>query len=173
MATTSLTLDTVESNLRSWYAGPKSPGVIVLEHELTNDTVSGFIDTYPVAVQNGWNVVSVAQINGASAYQNAQGQTGPVTPMDNVLAADSPTSSTPTSSVLAPSAPVSSSSKSTASAATHASSTFSTSHTAVASQVAAGASSAKNASTSGALSLSSSFVALVAVTVSGLAVLGL
>lgn len=58
---------------------------MILEHELNNNTVSAFINAYPLIVQNGWKVVSVAQLDGGSAYQNADGLTGPVAPASGVL----------------------------------------------------------------------------------------
>jgi chitin deacetylase len=43
MTTGGTTFDKVTAGLQEWYAGPKSPGLIILEHELTNDTVNAFI----------------------------------------------------------------------------------------------------------------------------------
>ncbi|KAI0029315.1 hypothetical protein K488DRAFT_27819, partial [Vararia minispora EC-137] len=85
MSTTSLTVQQVEGNLTSWYTGAKSPGLIILEHELTNDTVAAFINTWPTAANNGWKPVSVAQLDGKQApYQNAQGSSGAVTQVSDV-----------------------------------------------------------------------------------------
>lgn len=74
------TLTGVHASLTKWLTGPKSPGLIILEHELTNDTVSAFIDAFPMIKQNGWNIVSVAELDGNSAYFNADGDTGTVSP---------------------------------------------------------------------------------------------
>lgn len=79
------TAESVRGDLTKWITGPKAPGLMILEHELNNNTVSAFINAYPLIVQNGWKVVSVAQLDGGSAYQNADGLTGPVAPASGVL----------------------------------------------------------------------------------------
>lgn len=79
------TAESVRDDLTKWITGPKAPGLMILEHELNNNTVSAFINAYPLIVQNGWKVVSVAQLDGGSAYQNADGLTGPVAPASGVL----------------------------------------------------------------------------------------
>jgi peptidoglycan/xylan/chitin deacetylase (PgdA/CDA1 family) len=63
----------VQQNLTAWYTGPKSPGLIILEHELSNETVDAFIKAYPLIKQNGWEARSVAQILGGPAYLNVDG----------------------------------------------------------------------------------------------------
>ncbi|KAI0347541.1 glycoside hydrolase/deacetylase [Trametopsis cervina] len=99
------TLQAVEQNLNKWYAGPKSPGLIILEHELSTSTVQAFIDSYPTLKSNGWQTVSLAELDGGSAYQNADGDDGTVTPVTGVLVQDdSATSSTASSSSSAASA---------------------------------------------------------------------
>jgi hypothetical protein len=45
-----------------FFKGPKSPGLIILEHELTNQTVQCFIDAFPQIKANGWNIVSQASM---------------------------------------------------------------------------------------------------------------
>lgn len=53
--------------------GPKTPGLIILEHELSDESVHAFIDNYPLIGANGWNPVSVAQLDGLKdPYQNVQ-----------------------------------------------------------------------------------------------------
>ncbi|VDB90094.1 unnamed protein product [Peniophora sp. CBMAI 1063] len=94
MATTDLTLQSVENSLHGWYAGPKSPGLIILEHELTNDTVGAFINTFPAAMSAGWKAVSVAQLDGLNTpYQNAEGAEGQPT-VANIIVDASASSST-------------------------------------------------------------------------------
>ena len=68
----------VSGNLTQWLTGPKSPGLIILEHELRSATVQAFKDNFPKYAQYGWNLESVARINGAS-YQNAQSSSGSLT----------------------------------------------------------------------------------------------
>ena len=48
--------------LSSNCSGPKSPGLIILEHELANETVQAFMEAYPLIKQNGWNYTSVARL---------------------------------------------------------------------------------------------------------------
>lgn len=119
MSTTDLTVAEVETSLKGWYAGPKSPGLIILEHELTNDTVGAFINTWPSAVQAGWKPVSVAQLDGTNKpYQNAQGSTGQVNAQDIVLgSAPSSTSASASSSSTASAGNNAGSKSSTASSA--------------------------------------------------------
>lgn len=58
---------------------------MILEHELTDDTVSAFMQTYPFVVDHGWAVTSVAQLDGLDKpYQNAEGSTGEVWYVENV-----------------------------------------------------------------------------------------
>jgi len=60
--------------------GSKTPGLIILEHELTNDTAQAFINNYYLIPNNNWNAVSAAEMDGQNKpYQNAQGTTGAVT----------------------------------------------------------------------------------------------
>ena len=56
------TLPAIAANMQKWLTGPKSPGLIILEHELTNATVSAFMAAYPLIGQNQWNVKSQAQM---------------------------------------------------------------------------------------------------------------
>ncbi len=56
------------------------PGLIILEHELRNDTAQAFINNYYLMPSNNWTVVSAAEMNGLNKpYQNAEGTTGAVT----------------------------------------------------------------------------------------------
>jgi chitin deacetylase len=60
--------------------GSKTPGLIILEHELTNDTAQAFINNYNLISSNGWNAISAAEMDGQNRpYQNAVGTTGAVT----------------------------------------------------------------------------------------------
>lgn len=65
------TLDKIQSDMTQWLTGPKQPGLIVLEHELTGDTVQAFINAYPLIAQNGWKAISQAQLNDSiDTYQD-------------------------------------------------------------------------------------------------------
>jgi hypothetical protein len=70
----------VQANLQKWLAGPKNPGLIILEHELSNESVQAFITAYPLIKQNNWTLTSVAELDGLGAYQNAKDDTSPATP---------------------------------------------------------------------------------------------
>jgi len=52
-------LATVEANLASFYQGPKSPGLIILEHELSNGSVTAFIDSWPIMRSQNWKPISI------------------------------------------------------------------------------------------------------------------
>ncbi|KAI0743087.1 glycoside hydrolase/deacetylase [Daedaleopsis nitida] len=72
----------VDADLHQWITtAPKSPGLVILEHELMNDTVGAFIQAFPLIAQNGWTFESVARMRGAPVYQNAADGAGDVTPM--------------------------------------------------------------------------------------------
>lgn len=79
------TLASVHAELEKWYSGPKSPGLIILEHELTDNTVTAFMDSWSLIQSNGWKAVSVAELDGESAYQNADGDDGSVTPANGIV----------------------------------------------------------------------------------------
>ena len=82
----------------SHFTGPKSPGLIILEHELSNQSVQAFIDAYPVMKANGWNITSAAQLAGNIPYQNADSSTAPVTPANGVIVGDINSSEAPAAS---------------------------------------------------------------------------
>ncbi|KAH9002195.1 carbohydrate esterase family 4 protein [Lactarius hatsudake] len=75
----------IHANMQTWLTGPKTPGLIILEHELSDGSVQAFIDNYPLIGANSWRPVSVVQLDGLNApYQNAQGTNGTVTASDIV-----------------------------------------------------------------------------------------
>ena len=61
----------MNQNLQKWITGPKSPGLVILEHELSNDTVGAFMQAFPLIAQNGWKFESVARMDGGAVYQNS------------------------------------------------------------------------------------------------------
>ncbi|KAJ7781239.1 glycoside hydrolase/deacetylase [Mycena metata] len=88
LTTGGTTLQAINTSMNEWITGPKTPGLIILEHELSNLSVAAFKAAYPVMKANGWNTESLAQIvEGTSAYQNSPSSSGPVTPADVILAA--------------------------------------------------------------------------------------
>ena len=75
--------------------GPKSPGLIILEHELSSQSVQAFIDAYPLMVSSGWNITSTAELAGNVAYQNSDSSISPVTPANGVIVGDINSSEAP------------------------------------------------------------------------------
>lgn len=111
------TPESVQAALTKWIEGPKNPGLIILEHELSNYTVDAFIQAYPLLKSNGWNVVSACQLDGGSAYQNADGDDGTVTHVSSVLADNEPPASN--SSAAAPTSTPTSTGSSVGGASSH------------------------------------------------------
>lgn len=112
----------IRTNAGWIHTGTQSPGLIILEHELTNDTVSAFITTYPYIAANNWKMDSVVMLDGLNQpYQNAQGTTGAVDSVSDILP-DSATDSSDSSSTSASAgaASTTSGSKTTATASSHA-----------------------------------------------------
>ncbi|KAJ7068275.1 hypothetical protein C8F01DRAFT_1050292 [Mycena amicta] len=78
----------INASMTEWITGPKSPGLIILEHELSDQSVAAFMAAFPVMHANSWKTVSVAQLfNGISPYQNAPSSNGAVT-LAGILAID-------------------------------------------------------------------------------------
>ena len=99
------TLPAIAANMQKWLTGPKSPGLIILEHELDNNTVGAFLQNWPLVNQNGWNAVSTAELN--SSMPVWQGGGGPGTagtpgsgedPQDLAFTSAAPSSTSSTSS---------------------------------------------------------------------------
>lgn len=76
---------------------PKSPGLVVLNHELSVITVGGFTASFPLIAQNGWTWRSLAQVIG-QAYQNAKSSTSDDVSVKGVLLVQSSSSTTTTTS---------------------------------------------------------------------------
>ncbi|KAI0322461.1 hypothetical protein OF83DRAFT_1167517 [Amylostereum chailletii] len=76
----------IAANFQKWLSGSKSPGLIVLEHELSNGSVNAFKAAYPVIKANNWTVNSVAQLQGLGSYQNAQDSSSPVLTVSAITA---------------------------------------------------------------------------------------
>ncbi|KAJ7589699.1 glycoside hydrolase/deacetylase [Mycena floridula] len=70
----------IASNMTQWLTGPKTPGLMILEHELSDQSVDAFIAAYPQMKSQGWNTESAARLLSSSAYRNADGPSGSVTP---------------------------------------------------------------------------------------------
>ncbi|KDQ15391.1 carbohydrate esterase family 4 protein [Botryobasidium botryosum FD-172 SS1] len=101
----------VTASLTGWLNGPKTPGLFILEHELSNDTVNCFINTYPLHASNGWISKSIPDVLDHAWYLNSQNSTAPVVALDVAASpAPIPTPVAPTT----PAAPVVSASVSAA-----------------------------------------------------------
>jgi len=67
----------------SAHVGPKSPGLVVLEHEDSDDALQAFVDAFPKILENGWKFESLARLFGQGrAYQNAVDNVSEVKPYD-------------------------------------------------------------------------------------------
>ncbi|KAJ7185311.1 carbohydrate esterase family 4 protein [Mycena filopes] len=81
------TADKIKASMQQWLTGPKSPGLVILEHELTVDSVNTFIAAYPVMQQNNWKLASLAQLVGNNAsYWNADSSASPVNGVLDIVA---------------------------------------------------------------------------------------
>lgn len=67
-----------------WLDGPKTDGIMMLQHEVTDLSVKIFMDIFPLIEQKGWRYESLAQVLGdGRAYQNAAtSSSDDVVPMD-------------------------------------------------------------------------------------------
>ncbi|KAF7433435.1 hypothetical protein PC9H_005387 [Pleurotus ostreatus] len=122
LTTGGTSMGAVNASMHRWLTGPKSPGLIILEHELSDQSVQAFISAYPEIKANGWRTLSQAEIPGGSVYQN-EDDDGNVTP--NLVGAQvsiAPSSSSSTSSSSASTTGSSGSSTTSTSGSTSASS---------------------------------------------------
>ncbi|KAF8992511.1 hypothetical protein BDQ17DRAFT_1392835 [Cyathus striatus] len=65
----------IQANMQKWLTGPKSPGLVILEHELSENTVDVFLAAFPLIGSNGWNMTSIVRLintDGPNVYWNAQ-----------------------------------------------------------------------------------------------------
>jgi chitin deacetylase len=65
------TVDSVTTSMRQWFSGPKSPGLVMLEHEASAADVQVFKAVYGDMLKNGWKVVNVAEAFNSWEYANA------------------------------------------------------------------------------------------------------
>jgi len=95
-----VTLESVEASMAAWLAGPRSPGLIILEHEITQDDVTNFLTSYPLMKSANWNMVPVGQLTNHDWYKNSKNNTSPVSNMDLIQYPPKPstTSTTTTAS---------------------------------------------------------------------------
>jgi len=96
----------INASMYEWLNGPTTPGLIILEHELSNQSVAAFKSAYPV-MQNHtqWTIMSLAQLIGnGTSYMNADNSTSPVNAVDviNAKSASPPSASSPSSESQTP-----------------------------------------------------------------------
>ena len=75
----------INASMTKWLNGPKSPGLMILEHELSDQTVQAFEDAYPLMIRTGWKLESAADIAGVGVYLNSEDNNSPVDAADGVL----------------------------------------------------------------------------------------
>ncbi|KAJ7221447.1 hypothetical protein GGX14DRAFT_558943 [Mycena pura] len=96
----------INASMTQWLTGPKSPGLIILEHELSNQSVASFQAAYPMMLSTGWQVTSLAKLMGnGSSYQNSASDEGAVVPVGNILNAVNvtvPLASSSASAIITP-----------------------------------------------------------------------
>jgi len=104
---TSNSAQQVASSLGGLLTGrPKSPGLVTLEHEISDFDVDGFITTFPQIASNGWTFRSLAQALGSGAsYQNAKTSTSDVTPKNILQQQQQPVPTTTSSTIATSSTP--------------------------------------------------------------------
>ncbi|TFK75908.1 glycoside hydrolase/deacetylase [Pluteus cervinus] len=88
ISTNGNTVDKVVSTLTGYLTGPKTPGLIILEHEIVDGTVQAWINAFPMIKANGWNMISLAKIVDGRSYQNAAGSSSDDVEPGDILVGD-------------------------------------------------------------------------------------
>lgn len=57
--------------MQAFAKGPKTPGLILLEHELSSHTVGGFVRNFATFIAAGWKPMNIPQIWGVQWYGNS------------------------------------------------------------------------------------------------------
>lgn len=100
-------MQAINASMTKWLTGPKTPGLMILEHELNNETVQAFVDAYPLMISSGWKLESAADADGKSVYLNSDDDSSPVQRANGVLLQSGvapPSSSSSSSSPAKPTA---------------------------------------------------------------------
>ena len=95
---TTQTAASIATEMEEWLSGPKNPGLMVLQHELSADTANVFINTTWAGIQkHGWRAGSVAQLYGKDGfnYANAKDNLGAVVPVTGIETAQQSTGTVP------------------------------------------------------------------------------
>lgn len=65
-----LPYSTVSGILNDCIYGPKTPGLLVLEHELSSGSVDAFIEAYPKIVSQAWKIANIVRrVDGAHLFE--------------------------------------------------------------------------------------------------------
>lgn len=71
-----ITPQAIQANFQNWLSNPqKTPGLVVLEHELSDAGVQCFMAAYPLIKQFNWVIKSVVDLAGLGPYQNVDDDT--------------------------------------------------------------------------------------------------
>ncbi|KAG8885646.1 hypothetical protein FRB97_000089 [Tulasnella sp. 331] len=97
LGTNQITPAQVNKSLTTFIDGPKSPGLMILEHELYPSSVQAFINAYPLMKSEGWDTRSIPQLFGLPYYQNAQDDSATVYALNIVANATNTVSGLPIS----------------------------------------------------------------------------
>lgn len=110
------THDSVAASLEPWINGAKDPGLIILEHELSHQSISVFKNYYPRLQGLGWVTKNVADLFGMDWYKNAKNNQDTARQMSligPIVEDEEQSSSTSSSSSSAPASSTSSTSPTT------------------------------------------------------------
>lgn len=100
-----------------WLKGPKTPGLVILEHETSPQSVTAFMDAYPSFKTNGWKAVSQAQMFATDNSGTGTGNTS--MPSSSAVTLTSSSKSGKSQSTSASASTSSSSSPASSSAVSH------------------------------------------------------
>ncbi|KIY65688.1 carbohydrate esterase family 4 protein [Cylindrobasidium torrendii FP15055 ss-10] len=73
LSTGGTTEQAINTSMTTWLSGPKNPGLIILEHELSEQTVQMFMNAWPLVKSQGWQTKSQAVLFEESSFQNSNG----------------------------------------------------------------------------------------------------
>ncbi|KDQ15389.1 carbohydrate esterase family 4 protein [Botryobasidium botryosum FD-172 SS1] len=84
-----VTQDGCYQKLIQWYGGAQNPGLMILEHELSQGSVQAFIDSYPTLKQHNWIAKNAGNAYDKPWYLNSVNNTAPVISLDVAAPASS------------------------------------------------------------------------------------
>ncbi|KAF8076387.1 hypothetical protein FPV67DRAFT_1471515, partial [Lyophyllum atratum] len=129
LTTGATTPQAIASSFAKWVTAPsKSPGIMTLEHEISDQSVQAFIDNYPLIKPNGWGTGSLARLVGNATYQNSKDSNSPVT-FAGIIGGSAPQSIPPQNPTTAGQTSTSQSARTTTTSATTTGNTLQSSQT--------------------------------------------